>query len=166
MILAVFLAVGLQLDPSKVSSPLLGKPMPAFSGTDLENPARTITEKDFVGQAALINVWASWCVACLDEHPLLMKLVQHKSLPVYGINYKDTYQPALDWLAREGNPYKITVYDHTGQIGLNWGVYGVPETYLIDNKGIIIYKHIGPLTEAVLQERFLPLMAKMEWNNA
>lgn len=155
--LALF-AVGLKLDPSYVPSPLIGKTMPAFVGEDLQQPARRIEESGWLGRPALINVWASWCVACLNEHPALMEFSQRKEFPIYGINYKDSRADALQWLAQHGNPYTMSLYDIDGHVGIDWGVYGVPETFVIDHAGVIHYKHIGPLDEVLMQQTLLPLL--------
>ena len=156
-----FLAVGLSLDPSKINSPLIGKPMPAFAGEALQQPGRMLSRADLIGRPGLVNVWASWCVACLDEHPVLMELSRQNLIPIYGINYRDTRKDANRWLGKEGNPYRFTIYDEKGKIGIDWGVYGVPETYLIDAEGIIHYKVIGPITREIAYQTLLPMVKRM-----
>ena len=156
-VLSLFIA-GLKLDPSRVPSPLLGKPMPAFISNDLQQPEKLIEQSDWLGQPALINIWASWCVACLSEHPLLMQFAQTSAFPIYGINYKDQRDDALQWLAHHGNPYTMSLYDIDGHVGIDWGVYGVPETFVIDHLGTIHYKHIGPVDERLIQETLIPLL--------
>lgn len=160
--LAVLLALGLSLDPSQVDSPLIGQKMPAFNAPALLDEQRQIQTKDWTGRSSLINVWASWCVACLDEHPLLMALYKSNAFPIYGINYKDKKDDAFRWLNTEGNPYRDIVYDIDGNVGIDWGVYGVPESYVVDAEGIIRYKHVGPLTDPVLTNKILPLLEAQE----
>ncbi|MBC6413410.1 MAG: DsbE family thiol:disulfide interchange protein [Chromatiales bacterium] len=152
------LAVGLKLDPSRVPSPLVGKPMPAFIGDDLHQPGKRIDQRSWSGQPALVNVWASWCVACLNEHPLLMQFAQTGTFPIYGINYKDQRDDALQWLKRYGDPYTTSLYDIDGRVGIDWGVYGVPETFVVDDLGTIHYKHIGPINETLMQDTLIPLL--------
>ena len=161
-VLAVFLAIGLQLRPSEVPSPLLGKPAPAFSLPELHAPDKHIGPADLRGQVWLFNVWASWCVSCRDEHPLLLQLARMGEVPIYGLNYKDTRQDAVRWLQQLGNPYAVSAFDEAGQVGIDYGVYGVPETYVIDREGIIRHKHIGPITEQVLRDEILPIVRKLK----
>jgi len=157
LLLAFFLAVGLRLNPSEVPSPLIDRPAPHFSLSLLADPDRVVSEHDMLGQAWLFNVWASWCSACRDEHPLLMQLAMRGELPIYGLDYKDRAEDALEWLEHRGDPYVLSVADRDGRTGIDYGVYGVPETYLIDPHGVIRYKHIGPLTAHVLEETILPM---------
>jgi cytochrome c biogenesis protein CcmG/thiol:disulfide interchange protein DsbE len=157
-----FLAVGLNLNPREVPSPLVGKPAPMFSLPRLDNPEQVISPKDMLGQVWLFNVWASWCGACKDEHPLLMKLSESGVVPLYGMDYKDTREEAQKWLAHGGNPYVASVMDMDGRVGIDYGVYGVPETYVIDKAGIIAYKQIGPITEEVLRNKILPLVKGLQ----
>jgi len=161
LMLVVFLAVGLTLKPSEVPSPLIGKPAPGFELAQLDDPWKTLSPKDLRGQVWLLNVWASWCVSCRDEHPLLVKLAQSSVAPIYGLNYKDKRHDALAWLARFGNPYVASVSDADGKAGIDYGVYGVPETYVIDDKGMIRHKHIGPLTPEILENKILPLVKEL-----
>lgn len=158
LILLALLAAGLRLDPSKVPSPLVGKPMPDFTVPDLHASEQLVQRGDWLGQAALVNVWASWCVACLSEHPSLTRFAKEYPFPIYGINYKDARTDALAWLEQHGDPYTLSLYDLDGRVGIDWGVYGVPETFIIDSAGIIRYKHIGPIDDAVVQQIILPLM--------
>lgn len=151
-------AIGLKLDPAHVPSPLIGKTMPTFSGENLQQPTSTVKHSNWLGQPALVNIWASWCVACLTEHPLLMQFSQEQTFPIYGIDYKDSREDALQWLDRHGNPYTMSLYDRDGRVGIDWGVYGVPETFVIDHAGIIRYKHIGPVDETIMQETLMPLL--------
>lgn len=159
--LVVFLAAGLKLNPREVPSPLIDKPAPAFSLTQLENPAQTIRRDDLLGKVWMLNVWASWCVACRQEHPLLVKFAQSKLLPIYGLNYKDSRPDGLQWLARFGNPYDASLFDQDGRVGIDWGVYGVPETFIIDRQGVVRFKHIGPLTPDVIRSRIEPLVRQL-----
>jgi cytochrome c biogenesis protein CcmG, thiol:disulfide interchange protein DsbE len=157
--LVVLLAVGLTLNPREVPSPLIGKPAPPFELPLLDAPDKTFTQKDMLGKVWVLNVWASWCPPCLVEHPVVSELA--KSVPVVGLNYKDAREDALPWLARNGNPYQLSVYDAAGRIAIDYGVYGVPETYVIDRKGVIRYKHVGPLTPEVAQKKVGPLVKEL-----
>lgn len=157
-----FLAVGLKLDPREVPSPLVGKSAPMFNLPRLDNPENTISPKDLLGQVWLFNVWASWCGACRDEHPVLVSLSKSAVVPIYGMNYKDTRPEAQQWLEQGGNPYIASAVDADGRVGIDYGVYGVPETYVIDKAGVIAYKQIGPVTEEVLRDKILPLVKRLQ----
>ena len=161
-VLAVFLGVGLNLDPREVPSPLIGKPAPDFKLTRLDNPAVTISRADLLGKVWMLNVWASWCVACREEHPGLVAFAKRNVVPVYGLNYKDVRADGLTWLSRLGNPYEASFFDADGRVGIDFGVYGVPETFIIDRQGVVRFKHIGPLTPEVLRERVEPLIASLK----
>lgn len=157
------LYLGLHIDPRQVPSPLVDKPAPAFTVEDLQQPQTVFTERRlYVQGPALFNVWASWCVACREEHPVLLELARRGVVPIYGLNYKDTHKDAEQWLAQFGNPYTAIAYDPQGKVGLDWGVYGVPETFLIDRQGIIRYKYIGPLTPQIVQDDLLPRLTKLK----
>ena len=162
LVLAVFLAVGLGLNPREVPSPLIGKAAPAFRLAQLQQPDQMLGTEDFKGKVWILNVWASWCVACLEEHPVLVEFSKQNVLPVYGLNYKDKRDDALRWLVKHGNPYSLSMQDADGRVGIDYGVYGVPETYVIDKKGIIRYKRIGPVTPQILQEKILPLVRQLQ----
>ncbi len=162
VVLVGFLGVGLKLDPREVPSPLIGKPAPDFSLPQLHNPEKVFSPKDAVGKVWLLNVWASWCGGCRDEHPVLMRLAQSSQVPLYGMDYKDRRDEALTWLRQWGNPYPVTVMDETGRAGIDYGVYGVPETYVIDKTGVIRYKQIGPLDEETVQGKILPLVQELQ----
>ncbi len=162
LVLVGFLAVGLGLKPSEVPSPLIGKPAPQFSLPKLSDPSKTFSPTDMKGQVWLLNVWASWCVACKQEHPLLMELAKKNIVPIVGLDYKDQRDPALEFLRRGGDPYLLSAVDESGRVGIDYGVYGVPETFLIDKQGIIRYKHIGPITPKSLQETILPLVEQLK----
>jgi cytochrome c biogenesis protein CcmG/thiol:disulfide interchange protein DsbE len=159
--LVVFLGAGLRLDPREVPSPLIDKPAPAFSLARLDNAGQSISKDSLRGKVWMLNVWASWCVACRQEHPLLVEFSRKKLLPVYGLNYKDTRPNGQRWLANFGNPYEASLFDENGRVGIDFGVYGVPETFVIDREGIIRFKHIGPLTPEVLAEKIEPLVRKL-----
>jgi cytochrome c biogenesis protein CcmG, thiol:disulfide interchange protein DsbE len=162
IVLLGFLAVGLSLKPREVPSPLIDKPAPAFSLPMLATPDKQLSLQDLRGKVWLLNVWASWCVACRVEHPLLVDLSGKGVVPIYGLNYKDKRDDALGWLARFGNPYVASLSDAEGLVGIDYGVYGVPETFVIDKGGMIRMKHIGPVTPEVLRDDILPLVKRLE----
>ena len=153
LVLAFFLALGLKLDPREVPSPLVGKPAPGFQAPALGRPEITVKRDDLLG--------ASWCGACRDEHPVLVEFARRKVVPIYGLNYKDKREDGLGWLTQFGNPYTESVFDPEGRIGIDYGVYGVPETFVIDREGVIRYKHIGPITPEVLRDKLEPLLRKL-----
>ena len=155
VVLGVVLYAGLSNDPRKIPSPLIDKSLPAFSLATLADPAQRLGRDDLRGRVYLLNVWASWCAACRDEHPLLIEIARQNIVPIIGLNYKDKRNDALAWLAEMGDPYELSLSDLDGRIGIDLGVYGVPETFLIDRQGVIRYKHIGPLTPKVLQDTLL-----------
>ena len=160
-VLVGFLAVGLKLDPHEVPSPLIGKPAPAFALTRLDDAAKTIRREDMLGKVWMLNVWASWCVACRDEHPHLLAFSRTKQLPMIGLNYKDTRRDGLGWLANFGDPYDASLFDGDGRVGIDFGVYGVPETFIIDKQGMIRFKQIGAVTPEVIQNKILPLLKEL-----
>ena len=162
LVMVGFLAVGLHLDPREVPSPLVGKLAPAFDLPLLDQPEKTFSPKDMLGQVWLLNVWASWCGACREEHPLLVALSKAKLVPLYGMDYKDTRVEAQQWLNEGGNPYVANAMDIDGRVGIDYGVYGVPETYVIDKAGVIAYKLIGPITEQVLRNKIMPLVERLQ----
>jgi len=162
VVLLIFLWGGLSLNPREVPSPLIGKPAPAFQLGRLDDPARTISEKDLRGQVWLLNVWASWCVACMEEHPVLVQFSRAGVVPIYGLNYKDQREAAQAWLAKNGNPYTTSIADLDGKVGIDYGVYGVPETFLIDKAGVIRYKRIGPVTPKILNDQIMPLIKQLQ----
>ena len=159
--LAGLLYKGLSLDPREVPSPLIDKPAPTFSLPRLQQPEVMISNADFAGKVSLFNVWATWCVACRHEHPVLMELAQ-RGIPIYGLNYKDVRSDAQRWLQRFGNPYLANAFDEEGRVGIDWGVYGTPETFVVDQQGVIRHKHIGPLTPKNVEEEILPLIKKLQ----
>ena len=160
-VLVGFLAVGLNLNPREVPSPLIDKPAPAFALPRLDDPTQTVSLQDLAGKVWVLNVWASWCVACREEHPLFVEFARRSPVPLYGLNYKDTRDEAQAWLARFGNPYTASLSDSKGLVGIDFGVYGVPETFIIDKQGVIRFKHIGPVTPKVLKERIEPLLKEL-----
>jgi cytochrome c biogenesis protein CcmG/thiol:disulfide interchange protein DsbE len=162
IILAGFLAVGLKLNPREVPSPLIGKPAPAFTLPLLSDSAKTLSPADLRGQVWLLNVWASWCASCRQEHEILLDLARRGVAPVYGLDYKDQPDAARAWLARLGNPYTAVIVDAEGRTGIDYGVYGVPETYVIDKQGVIRHKHTGPLTAQSVKEKILPLIGELQ----
>lgn len=162
LVLAVVLGVGLRLDPTVVPSPLIGKPAPAFSAERLYQPEQTLTDQDLRGQVSVVNVFASWCVACRDEHPLLVELAERVDAPLYGLNYKDQRAAAKKWLASFGNVYDAIAYDPSGAIGIDWGVYGVPETFILDAEGVIRHKHIGAIDRRALEEQIIPKIRQLQ----
>ena len=162
VVLVIFLGRGLSLDPREVPSPLIGKPAPAFSLAQLDNPAQMIGTEQLRGQVWILNVWASWCVACRDEHPVLVEFSKTGVVPIYGLNYKDKREPAMNWLQQLGNPYTASIFDETGRVGIDFGVYGVPETFVIDKQGVIRYKKTGPVTPETIQSTILPLVQKLQ----
>jgi cytochrome c biogenesis protein CcmG/thiol:disulfide interchange protein DsbE len=161
-LLVAFLFRGLSLDPKLVPSPLVGKPVPTFTLTRLDNPAATISDADFKGKVTLLNVWATWCVSCRREHETLVQLAKTGQVEIYGLNYKDNREDANQWLNRLGNPYVANAFDSDGRVGIDWGVYGAPETFIIDREGIIRHKHIGPLTIEIINDEILPLVDKLK----
>ena len=159
--LVIFLGVGLNRDPREVPSPLVDKPAPDFSLTRLDDAGQTISNQQMRGQVWLLNVWASWCVACRSEHPVMVEFAKGHVIPVVGLNYKDQRPDAMAWLAQFGNPYQVSAFDDKGRVGIDFGVYGVPESFLIDKQGVIRYKQIGPMTQDVIQNKLLPLIAEL-----
>jgi cytochrome c biogenesis protein CcmG/thiol:disulfide interchange protein DsbE len=160
--LVVLLFVGLRLDPREVPSPLIDKPAPAFTLPQLHEPGKTLSREDLLGKVYLLNVWASWCVSCRDEQPVLMQFARTKQVDIYGFNYKDQRGDALRWLKMFGDPYLASVSDTDGRVGIDWGVYGVPETFVIDRSGVIRYKHIGPVSQADIDTILLPKVRELQ----
>ena len=160
--LAIFLYLGLGLDPHEIPSPLINKPAPAFTLPQLYNPAKQFSSEEMKGKVWLLNVWASWCVSCREEHPVLMELSQQHIVPILGLDYKDKNPDGEAWLREGGDPYSLIATDANGRVGIDYGVYGVPETYVIDKQGVIRYKQIGPVTHQSLQQKILPLVAELQ----
>lgn len=160
--LVAFFAVGLTRDPREVPSPFIDKPAPAFKLQQLHDPNATFGPEEMRGKVWLLNVWASWCVSCRVEHPLLVEMSRKNAVPIVGLNYKDTRDDGKQWLAKFGNPYALSAYDVEGKVGIDYGVYGVPETFVIDKQGVIRYKQIGPITPEALDKTLMPLIRKLE----
>ena len=180
-LLVILLATGLRLDPRDVPSPLVGKPAPVFSLPRIDAPEKPFSPADMLGQVWLLNVWATWCVSCRQEHPVLVEIARSHSIPLIGLNYKEVrgdgeldadklsadaeqalaIKRASGWLKRHGNPYQLSVLDLDGRVGIDYGVYGVPETYVIDRVGVIRLKHTGPLTPESFSEKILPLLKEL-----
>ena len=162
MVLVGFLAVGLNRDPQEIPSPLVGKQAPAFELPQLADPKKNFSPESMKGQPWILNVWASWCAACREEHPVLVELGKLQVAPIIGLDYKDKREDAMTMLALQGNPYLLSAFDANGRVGIDYGVYGVPETYVIDKAGVIRFKHIGPITMAVLNQKILPLLGELK----
>ena len=155
------LGYGLSLDPKKVPSPLIDKPAPAFSLAMLDDQSRNLSTEDMRGQVWVLNVWASWCVSCRAEHEVITELANRNLVTVVGLNYKDETDAATRWLEQFGNPYATSVIDADGRVGIDWGVYGVPETFVIGADGLIKYKHIGPVTHESLEQKIMPVLKEL-----
>lgn len=162
--LATLLYKGLGIDPKRVPSPLIDKPAPVFNLPRLKQPEQFLGSTDFQGKVSLFNVWATWCAACRHEHPLLMQ-ISKMGIPIYGLNYKDKRPAARQWLQRLGDPYVANAFDAEGRVGIDWGVYGTPETFVIDKQGVIRHKFIGPLTRDAVERELLPLIRKLRGEN-
>ncbi len=162
IVLVVFLAIGLGRDPREVPSPLINKPAPGFQLAQLKDPAKSFSTGEMRGKVWLLNVWASWCLACREEHRLLLELSRSGSVPIYGFNYKDRREDAMLWLNELGDPYVLSVSDFDGRIAIDYGVYGAPETFLIDRDGVIRFKHVGPLTRDLWQKKVQPLIEGLQ----
>jgi len=159
--LVVFLAIGLNRDPHEVPSPLINKAAPTFTLPQLKDPTKTFSGAEMRGKVWILNVWASWCVTCRDEHPLLIEYAKTKTVPIYGLNYKDERDDALGWLDELGDPYVLSVADVDGRVAIDYGVYGAPETYVIDQSGTIRFKQIGPVTPDVWTKQIVPLVQEL-----
>ena len=162
ILIVAFLWAGLGRDPREVPSPLIGKPAPVFELVQLQQPHKKLGTADMKGQVWLLNVWASWCVSCRVEHPLLVELAKANVVPLIGLNYKDKNDAGLAWLKQYGDPYRLSVVDADGRVGIDWGVYGVPETFVVDKRGVIRYKHIGPVDAAAVEKKILPLVRQLQ----
>jgi cytochrome c biogenesis protein CcmG/thiol:disulfide interchange protein DsbE len=162
LVLVIFLGIGLKLDPKEVPSPLIGKAIPSFALTSLHQPQQNFSPADMKGKVWLLNVWASWCVSCRQEHVYLTEFVRaNPAVHLIGLNYKDEPQAALGWLAKFGNPYQLSVVDSQGSAGLDLGVYGVPETFVIDKNGVVRHKQTGPVDSGILHTVILPLLTQL-----
>lgn len=148
--------IGLNRNPNELPSPFLGNPAPQFALPSLSDASQTVGSSDYAGDIVLVNVWATWCVGCRQEHDFLLKLANENAIPIYGLNWRDRREDALNWLARLGNPYVANAFDADARVGIDWGVYGAPETFLISADGLVLYKHISPLTQSVWDAEFVP----------
>ena len=157
-IMIVVFVIGLQRDPTILPSPFLDKPAPRFELPRLTDPGRTISNADYAGKVALVNVWATWCVGCRQEHEFLLRLQDENVVPIYGLNWRDRREDAIEWLDNLGNPYVASGYDGDGRVGIDWGVYGAPETFLISKDGRVLHKHLGPLNRVAWDKDFVPLI--------
>ena len=162
VLIGILLAIGLTRDPRLVPSPLIGKPVPQFRLAPVQGRTLGLASEDLRGEVTVVNVFASWCTACRDEHPLWMELAQGRALPIHGLNYKDAPDDAARWLNELGDPYTRTGADRDGRVGIDWGVYGVPETYVVDKQGVIRDKFIGAVTRKSIDERLLPLVRRLQ----
>jgi len=154
--LVTFLFVGLGRDKETLASPLIGKPAPQFELPRVDDPSQTISNREFAGRPYVVNIWGSWCFACRDEHAVLMQIARRGEVPLVGLNWKDELPLAQQWLQQLGNPYVATAFDPKGDVGIDYGAYGAPETYLVDAEGIIVYKYVSPVTIDVWEREFLP----------
>jgi cytochrome c biogenesis protein CcmG/thiol:disulfide interchange protein DsbE len=161
LILVAFLFIGLGLNPREVPSPLIDKPAPEFTLPSVADPDQQVSLADLTQDVSLFNVWASWCVSCRQEHPLLVELSRQGVVPIYGLNYKDDRTDAVRWLDALGDPYRASAFDADGRVGIDWGVYGVPETFVVDRQGIIRHKHTGPVTPQVWEQELLPVIRQL-----
>lgn len=161
-VLAAFLYRGLSLDPKLVPSPLIDKPVPSFSLPTLKDPEAMISDTTLKGKVWMMNIWATWCSACRAEHEVLLHLARTGKISIYGLNYKDKRPAAIQWLKQLGDPYVANAFDEQGRVGIDWGVYGAPETFIVDKQGIIRYKHIGPLSIDIVNNEILPLILELE----
>jgi cytochrome c biogenesis protein CcmG/thiol:disulfide interchange protein DsbE len=161
LVLLVFLGVGLRRNPQEIPSPFIGKPAPAFTLTQLASPQQSFSPRDMQGQVWLLNVWASWCTSCRQEHPVLLDFAKQAGVPIVGLNYKDTRQDGNRWLSQFGNPYQVSAFDADGRVGIDYGVYGVPETFVIDKRGVVRLKLTGPITPGVIKDQLLPLIKEL-----
>jgi cytochrome c biogenesis protein CcmG/thiol:disulfide interchange protein DsbE len=160
--LLIFLGIGLRLNPREIPSPFIGKSAPTFKLTQLHEQGKTISPQDMAGQVWMLNVWASWCVSCRVEHPILMDFAKANVIPVVGLNYKDGRDAGINWLREFGNPYAMSAFDNDGRVGIDYGVYGVPETFIIDKQGVIRMKHTGPLTPEAINKKIIPLIKELQ----
>jgi len=162
IVMAVFLAMGLHLNPRDIPSPLINKPAPDFSLPILAEPEKKLSKNELLGKVWLLSVWASWCGSCRQEHPVFNQLAKKNWVTIIGLNYKDEAVNAKQWLAQLGNPYNVSIMDQEGRTGIDYGVYGVPETFVVDKKGVIRYKHTGPVSVSDMQTLLIPLISQLK----
>ncbi len=163
-VLLPLLIFGLTRDPSKVPSPLIDEPAPDFELPGVLDPGRTVSNADYAGETVLLNVWATWCVGCRQEHAFLLALAERNEIPIYGLNWRDERDAAVRWLVELGDPYVASGFDGDGRVAIDWGVYGAPETFLIGSDGTVLHKHVSPLTEDVWEEQFVPMIEAAKGN--
>ncbi len=161
LILIPIMILGLRSDPSELPSQYLGKPAPEFNLPTLKDPTHFISTADLRGQASLVNIWATWCGGCRAEHPFLMTLSKEQNVPIYAINWRDNREDALKWLAQLGDPYVASGFDGDGRVGIDWGAYGAPETFLLNAEGYVVYRLTGPLNRALWEQEFVPRLAEL-----
>ena len=161
LILIPIMILGLRSDPSELPSQYIGKPAPEFNVPTLRDPSKNISNEDLKGQISLVNIWATWCAGCRDEHPFLMELSDENTIPIYGINWRDNRQDALRWLEALGDPYVASGFDGDGRVGIDWGAYGAPETFLLNADGRVVYRFTGPLNRSLWNEEFVPRIAEL-----
>jgi cytochrome c biogenesis protein CcmG/thiol:disulfide interchange protein DsbE len=154
--------VGLTMDPSRIPSPLIGNPAPDYALPSLQDPDVMVGSANFAGKVALVNIWATWCPGCRQEHGFLMELAADNVVPIYGLNWRDNRPDALQWLHGLGNPYVNSGFDEDGRVGIDWGAYGAPETFLLNSDGMVVHKHIAPLTREIWEQEFMPLIRQLE----
>ena len=162
LVLIPILILGLQSDPSKLPSQFIGKPAPEFSLPTLEDPTKTLSTEDLKGQISLVNIWATWCAGCRAEHGFLMELARSNTIPIYAIDWRDDRAGALQWLGQLGNPYVASGFDEDGRVGIDWGAYGAPESFLISAEGRVVYRFTGPLNRALWEQEFVPRIAELK----
>lgn len=162
VILVGIFVVGLTKDPSRIPSPLVDNPAPEFSLPSLQDPNEMVGSATYANEMALVNIWATWCPGCRQEHGFLLELAQEDIVPIFGLNWRDNRPDALQWLQVLGDPYVASAFDVDGSVGIDWGAYGAPETFLIDENGIVIHKHIAPLTREIWERDFMPLIREQE----
>jgi cytochrome c biogenesis protein CcmG/thiol:disulfide interchange protein DsbE len=158
LVLVGFFFVGLQRDPRVVPSPLIGKPAPHFELESVEEPVRKVSSQEFAGRMYVLNVWGTWCGGCREEHSALLAIERQGLVPIIGLNWKDDRALARRWLTELGDPYVVTAFDAEGRVAIDWGVYGAPETFLVDANGIILHKHLAPITLEIWERDFVPLI--------
>ncbi|MGI9200192.1 MAG: DsbE family thiol:disulfide interchange protein [Woeseiaceae bacterium] len=162
LILVAVFVVGLTKDPSRIPSPLVGNSAPTYSLPSLQDPNVMVGSASYANEVALVNIWATWCPGCRQEHDFLLELAQEDIVPIFGLNWRDNRPDALQWLQVLGDPYVASAFDVDGRVGIDWGAYGAPETFLIDENGIVIHKHIAPLTREIWERDFMPLIRNQE----
>ncbi len=161
IIMIPILVMGLRVDPSKLPSQFIGKAVPEFDLPTLKDGFRNFTSADLVGQVSLLNIWATWCVGCRAEHEFLMQLFRDRTIPIYAINWRDNRPNSIRWLQQFGDPYVVSAFDEDGRVGIDWGVYGAPETFLISAQGIVVYRFTGPLNRSIWEREFVPRIAEL-----